>query len=249
MTLNGKTAIVTGGGRDIGRACALRLAKEGARVAINFHSSSAGADSAVSEITAAGGEAFALQGDMTNPTDVAALVAQTQSQFGAGIDVLVHVTGGLVARKTIPDMDLAHWNAVMELNVTSFFHAAKAVTPHMPAGSSIISFASQAGRDGGGPGAIAYAASKGAVMTMTRGMAKELGPDIRVNTVCPGMIDTDFHNIFTKDAVRSNVANATPLKREGKSEEVANLVAFLASDEGSFMTGTSLDINGGILFS
>lgn len=249
MNLNGKTAIVTGGGRDIGRACAMRLASEGAKVAINYHSSSEGADSAVAEITAAGGSAFALQGDMTNDADVAALVAETQSQFGEDIGVLVHVTGGLVARKTLADMDIDHWNTVMNLNVTSFYMIAKAVTPHMPKGSSIVSFASQAGRDGGGPGAVAYAASKGAVMTMTRGLAKELGPKIRVNTVCPGMIDTDFHNTFTKDVVRSNVANATPLKREGQSEEVANLVAFLASDEGSFMTGTSLDINGGILFS
>jgi 3-oxoacyl-[acyl-carrier protein] reductase len=249
MILNGKTAIVTGGGRDIGRACAMRLAKDGANVVINYHSSSTGADSAVAEIKAAGGNAFAQQGDMTNPADVAKLLAETQSQFGENVDVLVHVTGGLVARKTIAVMDVDHWNAVMDLNVTSFYHVTKAVTPHMPKGSSIISFASQAGRDGGGPGAIAYAASKGAVMTMTRGMAKELGPKIRVNTVCPGMIDTDFHNTFTKDAVRTNVANATPLKREGQSNEVANLVAFLASDESSFMTGTSLDINGGILFS
>jgi len=86
-------------------------------------------------------------------------------------------------------------------------------------------------------------------MTMTRGMAKEFGPKIRVNAVCPGMIDTDFHNTFTKDEVRKNVAGATPLKREGHSDEVASLVAFLASDQSSFMTGTSLDINGGILFS
>lgn len=249
MNLNGKTAIVTGGGRDIGRACALRLAREGANVAINYHSSSAGADSAVEEIKKAGGQAFALQGDMTNAADVEKLVAETRSQFGDDIGVLVHVTGGLVARKTIADMDVAHWNAVMDLNVTSLFHIAKAVTPHMPAGSSLISLASQAGRDGGGPGAIAYGASKGAVMTMTRGMAKEFGPKIRVNTVCPGMIDTDFHNTFTKDEVRKNVANATPLKREGQSEEVADLVAFLASDQSSFMTGTSVDINGGILFS
>ena len=84
---------------------------------------------------------------------------------------------------------------------------------------------------------------------MTRGMAKELGPGIRVNSVCPGMIDTDFHNTFTKDAVRTNVANATPLKREGTSEEVANLITFLASDEASFMTGGNLDINGGLVFS
>jgi len=249
MTLNGKTAIVTGGGRDIGRACVMRLAQEGAKVAINYHASSTGADKAVHDIKAAGGEAFALQGDMTNAADVAKLVSETQSHFGSDIDVLVHVTGGLVARKTLAEMEIDHWNTVMDLNVTSLYHLAKSVTPHMPSGSSIVTFASQAGRDGGGPGAIAYAASKGAVMTMTRGMAKELGPDIRVNALCPGMIDTDFHNIFTKDDVRAKVASATPLKREGQSEEIANLVVFLASDEGAFMTGTCLDINGGTLFS
>ncbi|MEP3329565.1 SDR family oxidoreductase [Sedimentitalea sp.] len=247
--MNGKTAIVTGGGRDIGRACAMRLAEEGANVAINYHSSSEGADSAVAEITAAGGKAFALQGDMTNQADVEKLVEKTRSEFGGSIDVLVHVTGGLVARKTIADMDVAHWNAVMDLNVTSLFYLAKAATPHMPDGSSIVTYASQAGRDGGGPGAVAYATSKGAVMTMTRGMAKEFGPGIRVNSVCPGMIDTDFHNIFTKDEVRKVVANATPLKREGLSEDVANLTVFLASDQAAFMTGACVDINGGILFS
>lgn len=249
MNMTGKTAIVTGGGRDIGRACALRLAKEGANVAINYHASSAGADAAVAEIKEAGGNAFALQGDMTNPKDVATLLVKTQSEFGAAISTLVHVTGGLVARKTIAEMDIDHWNAVMDLNLTSLYYIVKAVAPQMPDGSSIVTFASQAGRDGGGPGAIAYAASKGAVMTMTRGLAKELGPNIRVNAVCPGMIDTDFHNKFTKDAVRANVANGTPLKREGQSDEVANLVAFLASDEAAFMTGTSVDINGGTLFS
>lgn len=249
MKMNGKTAIVTGGGRDIGRACALRLAHEGANVAINYHASNTGADSAVAEIKAAGGNAFALQGDMTDATDVAKLLRETQSQFGAEIRALVHVTGGLVARKTIADMDIDHWNTVMNLNLTSLYYIVKTVAPHMPDGSSIVTFASQAGRDGGGPGAIAYAASKGAVMTMTRGLAKELSPAIRVNAVCPGMIDTDFHNKFTKDAVRANVANGTPLKREGQSDEVASLVAFLASDEAAFMTGTCLDINGGTLFS
>ncbi|MEO9650233.1 MAG: SDR family oxidoreductase [Roseobacter sp.] len=249
MGLNGKTAIVTGGGRDIGRACALRLAQDGANVAINYHSSSEGAESAVAEITAAGGKAFALQGDMTDPADVAKLVAQTRSEFGEDIDVLVHVTGGLVARKTFADMDIDHWNSVMNLNVTSFFYLTKEAAPFMPEGSSIVSFASQAGRDGGGPGSIAYAASKGAVMTMTRGMAKEFGPKIRVNSICPGMIDTDFHNTFTKDEVRKFVANAAPVKREGLPVDVANLTAFLASDQSAFMTGVCVDINGGILFS
>ncbi|MEL7281151.1 MAG: SDR family oxidoreductase [Pseudomonadota bacterium] len=249
MKLDGKVAIVTGGGRDIGRACALRLASEGAKVAINYHSSGEGAQSAVDEIKAKGGSAFALQGDMTNSKDVDQLVKETMSQFGETIDTVVHVTGGLIARKTISEMDITHWSAVMDLNLTSLFLLSKAVVPHMPESSSLITFASQAGRDGGGPGAIAYAASKGAVMTMTRGLAKELGPKIRVNALCPGMVDTDFHNIFTKDQVRQNVANATPLKREGTSEEVANLVTFLATEESSFMTGNCIDINGGILFS
>ncbi|WP_417416757.1 SDR family NAD(P)-dependent oxidoreductase [Hoeflea sp.] len=249
MNLSGKTAIVTGGGRDIGRACALRLAQDGARVVINYHASSAGAESAVAEITKAGGKAIAIQGDMTIQGDVDALLAKTREQFGDEINVLVHVTGGLVARKKFDEMDLAHWNTVMNLNLTSLFLLIKAVEPFMPEGSAIVPFASQAGRDGGGPGAIAYATSKGAIMTMTRGMAKEFGARIRVNAVCPGMIDTDFHNTFTKPEVRKNVANGTPLKREGTSEDVANLVAFLVSEQAAFMTGTCVDINGGILFS
>ncbi|WP_298918894.1 SDR family NAD(P)-dependent oxidoreductase [uncultured Roseobacter sp.] len=249
LPLADKVAVVTGGGRDIGRACALKLATEGASVVINYHASSDGAESAVATITANGGNAIAFRGDMTSADDVTGLISQTTQTFGKQIDVLVHVTGGLVARKTIAEMDVAHWNKVMDLNATSFMRVIKEVLPHMSRGGTIVGLASQAGRDGGGPGAVAYAASKGAVMTMTRGLAKELGPTIRVNSVCPGMIDTDFHNTFTKDEVRSHVANITPLKREGSSEDVANLVAYLASDEAAFITGTNIDINGGLLFS
>ena len=248
MDLKGKTAIVTGGGRDIGRATAIRLAQAGANVAINYHSSSEGAMSAVAEIEAAGGAAIAMQGDMTKEAEVAKLVDAAADKFGS-VDVIAHISGGLVARKPLPELTLDHWQTVMDLNATSFLHIVRAALPKMTNGGSIVVTASQAGRDGGGPGAIAYAASKGAVVTMVRGMAKELGPNIRVNSVCPGMIDTDFHNTFTKDEVRKNVANATPLKREGKSEDVANLICYLASDEAAFVTGTNVDINGGTLFS
>lgn len=249
LNLHGKTAIVTGGGRDIGRACALRLASAGASVAINYHSSAEGATSAASEIADAGGSSLALQGDMTSDSDVERLVKETLAALGERIDILVHVTGGLIARKAIREMDVKHWNAVMDLNTTSFFRIVRAVVGHMTSGGAIVGLASQAGRDGGGPGAVAYGASKGAVMTMTRGLAKELAPEIRVNSVCPGMIDTDFHKQFTKPEVRAHVANNTPLKREGASEDVANLVAFLASDEAAFITGANFDINGGALFS
>jgi len=246
MNLNGKTALITGGGRDIGRACVMRLAEAGANVAINYHRSGAGADSAVAEIGA--DRAMALQGDMTSEAEVETLVAKTVEKFGK-IDIVVHVTGGLVERVKMSEMPLEHFHKVMNLNLTSNFMVVKAAIPHMSKGGSIVNIASQAGRDGGGPGAGIYATSKGAVMTMTRAMAKEFAPDIRVNAVNPGMIDTDFHNIFTKDEVRKNNANNTPLKREGRSEEVADLVAYLASEEASFMTGTCVDINGGLLFS
>lgn len=248
MQLKGKTAIVTGGGRDIGRACVMRLAEEGANVAINYHSSGAGAQSAVDEISGSGGSAFALQGDMTKEQDVKALVDKTVVTFG-GVDILMHVTGGILGRVGTAEMSLKHWNAVLELNLTSYMLAVRECLPHMTNGGSIVVMASQAGRDGGGPGAGAYAASKGAVMTYTRGLAKELGPRIRVNALCPGMIDTDFHNIFTKPEVRSHVANVTPLKREGTSEDVANLAVYLASEQAAFITGANVDINGGMFFS
>ena len=249
MSFEGKTAIVTGGGRDIGLGCVRRLAAEGARVAVNYFASAAGAEAAVAGIREAGGAAIAVQGDMKDPADVARLVAETQAAFGPEIHVLMHVTGGIVARKRIEEMDAAHFAEVMDLNVGSLYNVVKAVAPHMPEGGAIVTFASQAGRDGGGPGAVAYGASKGAVMAMTRGLAKEVGPRIRVNALCPGLIDTDFHNIHTKPESRAAVAKASPVRREGTIEDTAALAAFLASDDAGFITGACVDINGGMLFS
>jgi len=184
---------------------------------------------------------------VSRPADVATLVARTVEAFGS-VDVLVNNAGGLVARKTIAEMSLAHWQTVMDLNLTSIFLMIKACLPHMASGA-IVNLASQAGRDGGGPGAVAYATSKGAVMTMTRGLAKELGPRIRVNALCPGMIDTDFHNIHTADAARRGFEAAAPVRRQGVPEDAANLVLFLACEDSAFITGASIDINGGMLFS
>lgn len=250
MKFKGKTAIVTGGARDIGRAVSLKLAKEGARVAINYLSNEAQANETLQLIKAAGGEAVIVQGDVTKNTDAANIIAQTQKAFGNDIHILVNVAGGLVARKVLADMEEDFWDKVIMLNVKSVFLMTKHAAPFMPAGSAIVNFSSQAGRDGGGFGASAYATGKGAVATFTRAMAKELGPKgIRVNAVDPGMIATAFHDTFTKPEVRTNVANATPLKREGQAKEVADLVAYLAGDESSFITGTNIDINGGTYFS
>ena len=247
MKLNGKTAIVTGGGRDIGSAIAKKLAAEGANVAINYFASSAGADATVDAIKSTGGNAFAMQGDLTKADDVKAFLEQTVEEFG-GVHVLVNNAGGLVKREKIAEMSLEHWQNVMDVNLTSTFMMTNAALQHMTEGA-IVNLASQAGRDGGGPGAVPYATSKGAVMTMTRGLAKELGPNIRVNALCPGMIDTDFHNIHTPDAGRRGFEAAAPVKRQGHVDDAANLVLFLACDDSAFMTGTNIDINGGMLFS
>lgn len=248
--LNGKVAIVTGAGRDIGRAVALELAKQGARVAINFRGNEDNAGATLAEIERAGGTAIKVRADVTKSDEVALLVDEVRKAFGDEIHILANVAGGMVERRPLADMDEEFFNHVMQLNMTSTFLTTKAVAPHMPAGSAIVNFASQAGRDGGGPGACAYATSKGAVMTFTRSMAKELGPrGIRVNALCPGMIATTFHDTFTKDEVRRNVAAATPLRREGNSEEVAAATAWLASDDAAFVTGANIDINGGTFFS
>ncbi len=250
MSIKNKVAIVAGGARDIGRAVSEALAAKGAKVVVNYFNNAEDGEATVAAIKDAGGEAVAVQGDMTKQSDVENLVAEAVKAFGDSIDILVNVVGGLVARKTLAEMDEDFFEYVMKLNLTSAFLTTKQVVPHMGDGSSIINFASLAGRDGGGPGAAAYATSKGAVMTFTRAMAKELGPsNIRVNCICPGMISTTFHDTFTKDAVRANVAGATPLRREGGADEVANLVAYLASPGSSFLTGTSIDINGGLFFS
>ncbi|WP_299269493.1 SDR family oxidoreductase [uncultured Psychrosphaera sp.] len=249
MSMKGKVAIIAGGGRDIGRACAIDLAEKGANIVLTYHSSKETAQSAVAEIEALGCKAIAIKADLTLKADVDATVKAALDTFGS-IDTLVHVSGGLIGRVKVSEMSLEHWTNVMNLNLTSLFMMSNACIPHLKPGSTIVTFASQAARDGGGPGSAAYAASKGAVMSFTRGLAKELGVNnIRVNSVCPGMISTGFHDTFTKDEVRKNVAGATALKREGTSQEVAKLVTFLASADSSYMTGNCVDINAGILFS
>ena len=250
MKHQNKVAVVTGGVRDIGRAISLKLAAEGAKVVVNYHGSHDLAQQTLNDIESAGGQAILHKGDMTSPADVEGLIAKTIEAFGASIDILVNVAGGLVARKTIDEMDVEFFNYVMQLNMNSTFLMTKAVVPYMSEGASIINFASQAGRDGGGPGASAYATSKGAVMTFTRSMAKELGPKgIRVNSLCCGMISTTFHDTFSKPEGRAATAGNTPLRREGAPNEVADTVSFLASSDAAFVSGINMDVNGGLVFS
>jgi 3-oxoacyl-[acyl-carrier protein] reductase len=248
-SLKGKVAIVTGGSRDIGRQVAIKLAAAGAKVCINYNQNRALADETLQLIKDNNGEAIIVQGDMTNAEDVKNLVAACVATYGNVIHILVNVAGGLLARKPLADLDEAFWDAVINVNLKSAYLVTRQAVPHITEGGAIVNFSSQAARDGGGFGALAYATAKGGVLTMTRGLAKELGPKgIRVNCVSPGMINTTFHNTFTKPEVRTNVAAATPLRREGEAGEVADLVLYLASDASSFINGESVEINGGSYF-
>lgn len=248
-SFNGKVAIVTGGGRDIGRQVSVKLAAAGAKVCINYFGNGEQANETLRLIKEQGGDAIAVQGDMTRAEDVKKVVDGCISSFGSAIHILVNVAGGLMGRKVLADLDEAFWDQVIDVNLKSAYLTIREAVPHMPAGSTIVNFSSQAARDGGGFGGVAYAAAKGGILSLTRGLAKELGPKgIRVNCVSPGMINTTFHNTFTKPEVRANVANATPLKREGEAGEVADLVLYLAGEASSFINGESVEINGGSYF-
>lgn len=248
--LEGKVAVVTGGSRDLGRAVSVKLAREGAKVCVNYFNNEDEAKTTLDLIKAEGGTAIAVKGDMTKAADVKNLFAKTAEAFGDTVDILVNVVGGIVGRKLITEQDEAWYDFIMDVNMRSVFLCTREVVPMMKNGGSIVNFSSQAGRDGGGPGASVYATAKAAVMCHTRAMAKELGPKgIRVNAVAPGMINTSFHDRFTKPEARENLHHSAPLRREGEASEVADLVYFLACDESSYITGTNIDINGGCLFS
>jgi len=250
MQFKDKVAIVTGGGRDIGREVSLKLAAAGAKVCINYANDQASASETLRQIQAAGGQAIVHRANAADAQAVAGLIAATQAAFGERIDILVNVAGGMVARKPLADIDETFFHQVMDLNLKSVYLTTQAVAPHMGEGGAIVNFASLAGRDGGGPGAAIYATAKAAVMTFSRAMAKELGSrGIRVNALCCGMIATRFHDEFTKPEVRAAVANATPLRRQGRADEAADAAVYLASDAASFINGANLDVNGGVSFS
>lgn len=248
--LEGKVAVVTGGSRDIGRAVSVKLAKEGAKVCVNYCNNEAKALETLDMIKAVGGEAILFKADVTKADEVAAMFAAAAKAFGGRIDILVNNAGGILGRKTIEEQDEKWFYDLIDLNFKSCWLCTRDVLAYMKDGGRIVNISSQAARDGGGAGSSIYACSKAAMLCHTRAMAKELGPrGVRVNAVCPGMINTYFHDTFTKPEGRAALHRSAPLRREGEAPEVADLVCYLASDESSYITGTGVDINGGCLFS
>ena len=249
VDLQERVAIVTGGARDIGRAVSLKLAECGASVVVNYYTSADRAKTVVAEVEARGGRALAVQADVSRPADVRRLIDQTREAFGERIHILINNAGGLIARKKLDEMDESFWDTVMGLNLKSVFLVTQAALPYLAEGGAVVNLSSLAARDGGGGGALAYSAAKGGVLTLTRGLSKELASrKIRVNCVSPGLIATTFHDTFTKPEVRQAVAARTSIGREGTPEDVANAIVFLASDSAAYITGESIEINGGLYF-
>ena len=248
MEFSGKTVLVTGGASGIGRAVSLAFARAGANVVLSYVTSAGEAAEVTDAIGAAGGQALSRSADLTDAAAVDELFAAARSRFGQ-VDILVANAGGLLKRSRCVDTDPAFWEQAIALNLTSAFLCCRAALTEMePRGSgAIVLMSSLAAFDGGGPGASHYAAAKGALVSYTRALAKEVGPlGIRVNGVALGLIGTRFHDVFNTPEGRRTTVERTPLRREGTPDDVAETILFLASPRASFLTGETIQINGGL---
>ncbi len=239
-------ALITGASRGIGRAVALRLARDGYTVALNYRADEKAALSTAQILQALGGDGMLCQADVADEQAVRRMVAAVEKQYGR-IDLLVN-NAGIAQQKLFTDLTSDEWKRMMDVHVNGAFYTCSAVLPTMirRQSGSIINIASMWGQTGASC-EVHYSTAKAAIIGFTRALAKEVGPSgIRVNCVSPGVIDTDMMADFS-DADKQSLAEDTPLCRIGKPEEIASAVAFLASAEASFITGQVLAVNGGIV--
>jgi len=244
MKLMGKVALVTGASRGLGKAIALQLAKEGAQVVVNYAKSAEKAREVVDAIQSAGGNALTMQTDVSNFEEVEKMVDAIYEKFGR-IDILVN-NAGVNRDELLISMEKEDWNKVISTNLGGLFHCTKSVAKYMmlQKHGRIINISSIAG-ERGGRGQSNYAASKGGVNAFTRSVAMELAPKkITVNAVAPGVFETEMSSTVIRRA-KDHILNSIALKRFGQAEEVAKVVAFLASDDSSYITGEIIRVDGG----
>jgi 3-oxoacyl-[acyl-carrier protein] reductase len=245
MRFEGKTAIVTGGSRGIGRACVVRLAAEGAKVALVYHSNQQAADALLAELKDAPGEVRAFQADVRELQRAHEIVDPLFEEWGH-IDVLIN-SAGIVQDGLLGAMTQEQWRTVIDTNLGGTFNYCHAVTQPMMMmrRGSIVNLSSTAA-EFAARGQVNYAASKGGINGLTRSLAKELAPrNVRVNAVAPGMIETDMSQVV-RGIAGDQIKKMIPLKRIGQPEEIASVAAFLASDDAAYLTGQVLRVDGGL---
>ncbi len=245
MRFEGKTAIVTGGSRGIGRACVARLAAEGAKVALVYHSNQQAAEALLAELKSAAGQVRAVQADVRDLARAHQIVDQLFEEWGQ-IDVLVN-SAGIVQDGLLGAMTLDQWRNVLDTNLGGTFNYCHAVTQPMmmQRRGSIVNLSSTAA-EFASRGQVNYAASKGGINGLTRALAKELAPrNVRVNAVAPGMIETDMSQVV-RGIAGEQIKKLIPLKRIGQPQEIAAVVAFLASEDAAYLTGQVLRVDGGL---
>jgi len=247
--LKGKKVLVTAGGQGLGKAICEELVKRGCSLAVHYRSSAAGAEEVKALAESKGLKAVAVQGDLSVESDVKRVVSEAAKALG-GLDVLVNNAGDLIGRRRLEEIDLEFWTKVQSVNMLSMMLVTREALPYLKAAgsASIVNMASLAGRKGGHPGSLAYSTAKGAVLTWTRSLSSELAPSgIRVNAVAPGLIlGSSFHATHTTKESADKTIEGIPLGRAGTPEDVARTVAFLASELNGFITGATIDVNGGV---
>ncbi|MFD2171412.1 3-oxoacyl-[acyl-carrier-protein] reductase [Tumebacillus lipolyticus] len=244
--LSGKVALVTGGSRGIGRAICLELAKQGAKIVVNYAGSQGAAEETVNGIKALGGDAIAVQGDVASYEDAEKMVAATVEAFGR-IDILVN-NAGITRDNLLMRMKEEDWDAVINTNLKGVFNCTKAVSrPMMKQRSGrIINITSVVGQIGN-PGQANYVSAKAGVIGLTKSNAKELASrNITVNAIAPGYIETEMTDKLG-DEIKTKLFEAIPLGRMGQPEDIANLVAFLGSDKAAYITGQIMNVDGGMV--
>jgi 3-oxoacyl-[acyl-carrier protein] reductase len=246
LSFSNRVALVTGASTGIGASTAIKLAKCGVKVAINYLQSEEKANKVLDSAKSAGVQAMLVRADVRQATQVEEMVARVAKEFGK-IDILVNNAGGLPRRVPVAEMDDALWNEMMNLNLRSVFYCSRSVIPHMTKANygRIVNVSSVGAFTGGARCATVYATAKAGVNGFTKGLAKELAPyNITVNSVAPGLIDTPFH-AKAETGSYDKFLPSILLGRVGTPDEVASLIAYLASDDSSFITGTVFHINGG----
>lgn len=249
IKLDGKVAIVTGSIQGIGRATAEILAEAGASVVINNHHHREELEKVADEIRGKGGNVQSVVADVTKREDCQKLLDAAMN-MGGSVDILVNNAGGLVKRVPVAEFDEGHFQHVVDINLRTAFLMSHMVIPQMKKQGSgkIVNLSSQAAHDGGGPGSAAYSSTKGGIWTFTKSLAKELGPEgIYVNCIAPGFIaNTVFHNTFTPKETHEKVIGLIPLRRHGQSEDIARVALFLSSNLSDYITGQTIEVNGGL---